>query len=509
MENLLQGLKHVCVYLDDILVTGSSERDHLDNLAEVLKRLESAGMRLKRSKCEFMLPAVEYLGHKISDKGLEPTEGKIRAIVEAPAPQNVSQLKSFLGMLNYYAKFLPNISSRLAPLYKLLQKAVSWSWGTKQQKAFKEAKGALTSAKVLVHYDPTKPLRLSCDASPYGVGAVLSHKMDDGTEHPIAFASRSLSPAERKYAHLDKEGLAIIFGVKHFRQYLLGRHFTIYSDHKPLQHLFSENKAIPAMASARIQRWALVLSAYNYDIVFKPGSQNANADVLSRLPLADSPSRVPLPEETVLLLEALQLSPITAAQIKTWTDHDPVLSQVRDLVLKGWTTTTNPELSPYQRRRDELSTHDGCLLWGNRVIVPPPGRAKVMADLHEGHPEICRMKQLARCYVWWPNMDHELEQKVKECNNCQMMQKSPAQIPMHPWEWPQRPWSRLNIDYAGPFLGKMFLITMDAHSKWIEADIVDNATSTGTIRKLRQMYTGITDIRIYTCRMLPCIELSV
>ena len=129
MENLLQGLKHVCVYLDDILVTGSSEREHLDNLAEVLKRLESAGMRLKRSKCEFMLPSVEYLGHKISDKGLQPTEGKIKAIVEAPAPQNVSQLKAFLGMLNYYTKFLPNISSRLAPLYKLLQKAVVWSWG--------------------------------------------------------------------------------------------------------------------------------------------------------------------------------------------------------------------------------------------------------------------------------------------------------------------------------------------------------------------------------------------
>ena len=123
-------------------------------------------MRLKRSKCEFMLPSVEYLGHKISDKGLQPTEGKIKAIVEAPAPQNVSQLKAFLGMLNYYAKFLPNISSRLAPLYKLLQKAVVWSWGAKQKRAFKEAKNALTLAEVLVHYDPTKQLRLSCDASP-------------------------------------------------------------------------------------------------------------------------------------------------------------------------------------------------------------------------------------------------------------------------------------------------------------------------------------------------------
>ena len=441
MENLLQGLKHVYVYLDDILVTGSSKRNHLENLTEVLGRLEKAGMRLKQSKCQFMLPAVEYLGHKISEKDLQPMEGKVRAIAEAPAPQNVSQLKAFLGMLNYYAKFLPNISSRLAPLYKLLQKAVKWAWGPAQQEAFKEAKEALISAKVLVHYDPTKALMLSCDASPYGVGAVLSHKFEDGTEHPVAFASRSLSPAEKRYAQLDKEGLAIVFGVKHFRQYLLGRHFTIYSDHKPLQHLFSENKAIPPMASARIQRWALVLSAYTYDIVFKPGTQNANADVLSRLPLPDSPSDVPLPEETVLLLETLQLFPITAAQIKTWTSQDPVLSKVRDLVLQGWLDTSDPLLLPYQRRKYELNILDGCVLLGNRVVVPPPGRAKVMADLHDGHPGICRMKQLARCYVWWPNMDQELEQTVKTCNSCQMMQKSPARTPMHPWEWPQRPWS--------------------------------------------------------------------
>ena len=179
MENLLQGLKHVCVYLDDILVTGSSKRNHLENLTEVLGRLEKAGMRLKQSKCQFMLPAVEYLGHKISEKGLQRMEGKVRAVAEAPAPQNVSQLKAFLGMLNYYAKFLPNISSRLAPLYKLLQKAVNWAWGPAQQEAFKEA---LISAKVLVHYDPTKALMLLCDASPYGVGAVLSHKFEDGTE---------------------------------------------------------------------------------------------------------------------------------------------------------------------------------------------------------------------------------------------------------------------------------------------------------------------------------------
>ena len=135
-----------------------------------------------------MLPSIEYLGHKISDKGIQPTKEKVCAI--APAPNNVFQLKAFLGVLNYYAKFLPNLSSKLTPLYKLLQKKVHWLWGEEQRQAFQQAKEALTSAKF---YDPSKKLILSC------VGAVFSQKLEDGTEYPVAFASRSLSPAEKKY----------------------------------------------------------------------------------------------------------------------------------------------------------------------------------------------------------------------------------------------------------------------------------------------------------------------
>ena len=222
IEGILRGIPRVCIYLDDILVTGATEKEHLETLDTVLTRLQEAGLKLRREKCAFLLPAVQYLGHQISAEGLRPTDDKIRAVMEAPAPRNVSQLRSFLGLVNYYAKFLPQLSSTLAPLYRLLQKKCSWTWGAEQQKAFQEAKTQLTSSHLLVHYDPERELILSCDASPYGVGAVLSHRMSDGSEQPVAFASRSLAPAEKKYSQLDKEALSIIFGVKKFHDYLYG-----------------------------------------------------------------------------------------------------------------------------------------------------------------------------------------------------------------------------------------------------------------------------------------------
>ena len=227
---------------------------------------------------------------------------------------------------------------------------------------------------------------------------------------PIAYASRSLHVAEKKYSQLDKEGLAIIFGVKGFHQYLVGRHFTILSDHKPLQHLFQEHTSVPALASARLQRWALTLGAYDYIIQYKPCEDHANADVFSCLPLPDSPRHVPQPDETILALNMLQSLPITTKQIQKWTTRDPVLSKVRLMLPSGWENTAQPELSPYQQRQSELSLHDGCILWGSRVVIPPPGRERILDELHEGHPGISQMKTVpfrkgVSVYLGWTDAD--------------------------------------------------------------------------------------------------------
>ena len=240
MENLLQGLPNVVVYLDDILITGPTEQEHLQALEEVLRRLDKAGLRLKRSKCLFMSPSVVYLGHKIDSQGLHPVAEKVKAVQDAPKPRNVSELKSYLGLLSYYGKFLPNLATTLAPLYALLRASARWQWTAKQEDAFRASKRLLTSSQVLVHFDPRLDLVLSCDASAYGIGAVLSHRMPDGAEKPIGFISRTLSPAERNYSQIEKEGLACVFGVKRFHSYLYGHPFTLITDHKPLLSLFNE-----------------------------------------------------------------------------------------------------------------------------------------------------------------------------------------------------------------------------------------------------------------------------
>ena len=284
MESILQGIPGVAVYIDDILVTGRSREDHLSTLDTVLGRLEAAGLCLKRNKCIFLAPSVEYLGHVISAKGLQPSEEKLRAIREAPNPTNASQLRSFLGMIAYYTKFIPNLASMLSPLYLLLQKGKTWRWGDAQRAACEKAKSALTSTTVLVHYDPGKELVLACDASPYGIGAVLSHPSEDGTQHrPIAFASRTLAPAERNYSQLKREGLALVYGVKRFHQFLYGRRFTVISDHKPLEGIFHSSRQLSSMATARIQRWVLTLGTYDYQVIYKPGlfpMQTVSADCL-------------------------------------------------------------------------------------------------------------------------------------------------------------------------------------------------------------------------------------
>ena len=301
MENLLQGTPNV-VYIDNILITGPTEDEHLKTLAEALDRIEKAGLLLQRSKCLFMAPSVVYLGHRIDTQGLHPLAEKVKAIQEAPKPNNVSELKAYLRLLSYYSKFSPNLSTTLAPLCSLLRASTRWHWTAKQEEAFKASKHLLTSSQVLVRFDLKLDIVLSCNASAYGIEVVLSHRMPDGSEKPIGFVSRTLSAVEKNYSQIEKEGLACVFGVKRFHSYLYGHSFTLITDHKPLLSLFNAQKAIPPQALARIQRWALTLAMYEYTLSFRSTKAHGNANAMSHLPLPNTPQTTPLPDSVCVIV---------------------------------------------------------------------------------------------------------------------------------------------------------------------------------------------------------------
>ena len=187
-------------------------------------------------------------------------------------------------------------------------------------------------------------------------------------------------------------------------------------------------------------------------------------------------------------METVQTSPVTAEQIKSWTDHDLVLSRVRNLVQKGWRETSDDVLKPYAQRKDKLSVQDGCVLCGCGVIIPVVGREQVMDEIHNGHPGVSRMKSIARGVVWWPGIDKDLQERVRKCEKCQLHQKTLALALLHPWEWPKRPWVWIHIDHAGPFQGKLFLIVIDTHSKCLEVVTVPSTSSQATIKALKPMF---------------------
>ena len=317
---------------------------------------------------------------------------------------------------------------------------------------------------------------------------MLAYRMPDGTERPIGYVSQTLAKAERNYSQLEKEGISCIFGIKKFHAYLLGHHFELITDHKPLLGLLRENCSTSAQASARIKCWSLFLSMYEYTLIFRGTKAHANADALSRLPLPVEPATIETLPELVLLTEHLNDSPVTAKDVRSWTRKDLKLARVQQFLMHGWPSHCDSELDPFISKRLELSFYDGCILWGTRVVIPRRGRDTVLQELHEGHPGMSKMKALARMYVWWPGIDSDIEKSVRICTDCQEVQSSPPIAPLNPWKWLTRPWSRLHLDFMGPFEDRMFLILIDAHSKWIEAFCTQKATSRVVIDVLRTIF---------------------
>lgn len=498
MDTLLAGLPGVAAYMDDILIVGGSTDELRERIDTTLQRIQDSGLRLRSDKCQFFLKTIKYLGFIFDVHGRHPDPSNIQAIQKMPAPTDVSSLRSFLGLISYYSAFLPSLHNVRAPLNGLLQKEATWNWSLECEDSFVTLKSMLSSDMLLTHYDPTLPIVVAADASGFGVGAVLLHMFPDGKQKAVMHAARSLTPAEKKYGQIEKEALALVFAVKKFHKLLYGRKFTLLTDHKPLLAIFGSKKGIPAHSTNRLQRWALTLLGYDFEIQFRRTEEFGQADGLSRLI-----SNEPCPEEETVIAAvnaeqsasydlscAIRGLPVTAEDIKLAAQRDRTLPKATEYTRTRWPSNVpEGELQQLHKRRDALSVIDDCLMFADRVVIPSSLRPRILRQFHSGHPGIGRMKSIARSFAYWPGMDADIETFVKRCQLCQQAAKLPARTAPIPWPTPEKPWTRIHIDFAGPINGVTYLVLVDAFSKWPEITPLTTPTTSATITTLQRLFS--------------------
>ncbi|XP_058444432.1 uncharacterized protein K02A2.6-like [Malaya genurostris] len=500
MHSMLAGLKRTTGYLDDILVGGSTEEEHQHNLQMVLHRLRDYGFTVRINKCNFYMHQVKYLGQIIDADGIRPDPDKIAPIVNMPPPHDISTLRSYLGALNYYGKYVKDMRTLRQPMDQLLKEGIKFVWSPECQESFNKFRNLLQSPLLLTHYNPRLEIIVSADASNVGLGARIAHKFPDGSVKAICHVSRSLTAAESNYSQVEKEGLALIFAVTRFHRMIFGRRFTLETDHKPLLAIFGSKKGIPVYTANRLQRWALTLLLYDFNICYVSTDNFGHADVLSRLM-----NRHVRPDEEFVIAhlelehsirsivyQSIQALPLSFKQVRDRTTSDHDLQQVMRFVNDGWpskkASITDAQVQQFYLRRDGLSVVNGCLLYGERLVVPSCSRKRVLQQLHTGHPGVERMRSIARQYVYWPNIDEDVSKLVRSCGECASVAKTDRKTNLESWPVPEKLWQRLHLDFAGPMDGQYYLILVDSYSKYPEVVRTKDITTKTTLHILRGIF---------------------
>uniref|UniRef100_A0A7I4Z2W7 RNA-directed DNA polymerase n=1 Tax=Haemonchus contortus TaxID=6289 RepID=A0A7I4Z2W7_HAECO len=361
IDSMICGLEGCAAYLDDVIVTGRNIEEHVANLEALSKRISDYGFRVRMDKCNFLMPQLRYLGNIIDSTGRRPDPAKIEVMRKMPHPTDVGQVRSFLGMLSYYGHFISEMRQLRALLDELLKKNVPFKWSAECQDAFQRAKDVLAS-NLLTHYDPTKEIVIAADASEYGLGAVISHRLSDGTEKAIHHASRSLTAAEKNYGQVEKEALEITFALRKFHRYIYGRHFKLLTDHKPLLAIFGSKKGVPVYTANRLQRWALIVKKYDFTIEYRSTTNFGQTYALSRLIAEQSTTEEDVvvaeieKDSSAIFVNALSLLPVDAETIAEETSRDPILKGVLQSVQSGEWPKKSATISRFSSLKESLST---------------------------------------------------------------------------------------------------------------------------------------------------------
>ena len=512
MDIAMSGLNFsIClVYLDDIILYSSTVAEHLDRLRCLFAALRRANLKLKPSKCSLLQTEVSFLGHVVSNRGIATDPDKIRAVVEWPVPRSVAEVRSFLGLCSYYRRFVESFATVASPLHALTSKARSFEWTEECQRSFEELKRRLTSSPILAMPVDEGKYLLDTDASYGSIGAVLS-QIQDGHERVIAYASRTLNKPEQNYCVTRKELLAIVYYMKGFRQYLLGREFVVRTDHAALQWLMRTPTPIGQQA-----RWLDILGEFQFTVVHRPGRSHQNADALSRRPCKQCGAE---PEETeTLRLCAIQIENADHVAGHEWsvealaeaTGADPVLSVVRSWLQSDegrppWDDVVKESsaLKTYWTGYDRLKlesnviyrkwySHEGIVLrW--QLVLPENLRKECIKCAHEGrtggHLGPDRTAKQVQLRAYWVAWGRDVKTFVRQCEPCVCYKRGEAPKQGYLQAAPVgEPWERVAIDITGPHpvskAGNRYILTvLDHFSKWTEAFPIRNHEAT-TVAKI-------------------------
>lgn len=478
MDEMISGIPGAYAIIDDILIAGKDVAEHDQILKQVIARATSYNLKLNFKKCLIRQPSVPYMGHLVTEHGLKADPDKVSAIVNMPAPCDKEGVRRLLGLVQYLAKFIPNMSEVDAPIRTLLKSDVDFEWSYEQEKSFRKLKELCSSPPVLAFYDVNKDVTIECDSSKDGLGAVIMQG-----NRAIAYASRALTETEQRYAQIEKEMLSITYSCEKFHSFIFGKkNVTIVNDHKPLEQLFKK----PLLAAPmRIQKMMIRLQWYDIVVKYRKGKEMHVSDALSRAVQIKN-----CENDVADMVQLISVSPQKYEEIKRATGEE--LAVLRDTVMKGWPDSRSEtafETRPYWDSRDQLSVLDGIVYKGLKIVIPPTMRDQMLKLVHKTHLGLGKSKQRAREVMYWPGMNSDIDTLISNCAVCAEHQNQQSAEPLKPTPTPDLPYEMVGCDIF-QWQSDKYLMIVDYYSKYIDTEKLASETTSAITSALMKVFSS-------------------